>query len=380
MARGTNKPEAEAGADGSVRIAAGVLAKAMKHAAGVVESRNTIPILSNVLLRAEGDTLELASSDLDVEFRQRLPLEKPGAIATTVDARRLAALCTSVAADAAMTLEMDGPRLVVKAGRSRWTLPALPAADFPQMAFDADGAARLTVEPANRLGEALGRVVWAVSTELIKPYLHGPLLHAEQGRAVLAACDGFVLVRAEIGVEHPADAPEVILGPKFCRLLQGLAEGEKGPAQLAWDAGKIRAEIGDRVVVAKHIEGTFPDYRRLLPGESVRVVVEPESLRAALRRTMLVAAAKSRGVKIERGAVGLVLSVTDPDGGAACEEVPADAEGAFTTGFNGRYLDRMLEAIGGDSVEIHQADPGCPALVRRVVPDGAIGVVMPMRV
>lgn len=378
MARGANKPDANA--TGSVRIAAGELVKAMKHAAAVVESRNTIPILSNVLLRAEGDTIELASSDLDVEFRQRLPLETPGAIATTVDARRLAALCASVAADAAMTLEMDGPRLVVKAGRSRWTLPALPAGDFPLMEFDADAAARLTVEPASRLGETLGRVLWAASTEETRYYLNGLFLHPEAGRTALVATDGYVLVRAEIGIEHPADAPEVILARKFCRLLLALAEGVKGPAHLAWDTGKIRAEIGDQVLLAKHIHGTFPDYRRVIPGESERVIVEPESLRAALRRTMLVAAQKTSCVKLEREEGKLVLSVTDPDGGAANEEVPAEAESRFASGFNGRFLDRMLEAIGGDSVEIHQADPCSPALVRRVVPDGVSGVVMPMRV
>lgn len=364
---------------GTVTVEAKALAGAMKHAAAVIESRNTIPILSNVRLTAAAGAMEIVTSDLDVEFRQKLPVGGTAELATTVDARRLAALASAADSGEHITLSMDDTRrLVVKSGRSRWTLPTLPADDFPVLHFEG-GEAALTV-PGKDLAAAIGRVIWALNTEMHRQYLHGPLLHAEGGKAALVGCQGNYMVRVVMETEHPAGAPEVILGPKFCRALQALAADNKAAVTLTWDAAKARLEIGNVTLTGKMIDGIYPDYRRVIPPEGSRVVVDPATLRGAIRRVGLVASEKTRAVKIVRDDSKLTLSVTSPEGGTAREEVPADAEVGHEAGFNARFLEQMLDAIGGDSVEIHQTDAGSPALIRRVVPDGAIGVVMPMRI
>lgn len=360
---------------GVIVVEAGVLARAMKHAAGVVEARNTLPILANVRLTASDEGLEVVASDLDVEFRQVVPLVSGGALATTVEAARLSALAGAVEGGAQIALALEDKRLVVKSGRSRWTLPVLPAEDFPVLPFEGEHAASVAIEPASALARAIGRTLWAASTEVTRPWLTGALLHAEGGRTALVGTDGNVLVRVVLDREHPADAPEVILGPKFCRQLQALTDETAGPAELAWDTRKIRARIGPITLTGKMIEGTFPNYRLAIPPEGERVIVDPATLRAAARRVMLVSSEKTRVVRMERAAGKLVLSHSSPDSGAGLEDVPADAEPGPTSGFQLPYLDRMLEAIGGEGVEIHHNAENRFSLVRRVVPDGSIGVL-----
>lgn len=370
MARGT---DAKAG----VTIEAGVLAKAMKHAAAVVASANTIPILANVRLTAEGDALEIVTSDLDVEYRQRLPLTEPGALATTVDARRLAMLASAVAATAPLTLELEGSRLTVKAGRSRWQLPVLPTTDFPVMPFD-DATVPAPMD-SKWLAQAIARCAPSVGTEKTRDYLNGTFFNADDGKLRLTSTDGHRGMSVDTGIGWPDDAPEVIVGPKLLRIVQALAE--EGAIALAWDRGKMRAVAGEVTVTGKTIDGTFPDYRRVWPqDEPAPVRVDPGNLRAAIRRVALVASEKTRAVKLE-WCDGLIrLSVASPEGGTACEEIPAECVAGFETGFNAQYLEAMGEAIGGETIEIHHHDAGSVAKFVRVPRDGACGVVMPMRV
>lgn len=360
-----------------ITIEAGVLAKAMKHAAAVVETRNTIPVLSNVRLIASGETLEVTSSDLDVEFRQVLQLSTVGSLATTVAAGRFASLAAAVEEGAQIGLKIEGEQLTVSSGRSRWRMPVLPADDFPMLEF-AEEAPSFTV-PAEALATTIGRVEWAVSTEVTKHYLHGPLLHPVEGKAALAGSDGNVLVLVPLGVAYPADAPEVILGPKFIRALQRLASEVGGDVEIAWDDRKVRARVGTATLTGKVIDGTFPDYRRIIPPPLEQpLVLQPEQLRAALRRVSLMADGKTRAVTFEREDGKVTVGAQTFEGGSGTEEIPVEGPGAERTSFNGQYLDRLVEAIGGDTIIFHQAAPRAGVRIERTVSDGAVALLMPM--
>ncbi|MGX7896871.1 DNA polymerase III subunit beta [Tsuneonella sp. HG222] len=362
-----------------VTVAAKALADAMKHAAAVVEGRNTIPILANVRLVADGATLSLTTSNLDVEFTRDLALTAPAVLETTVDARKLALLAGAAEKGAQISLrDEEGKRLIVTTGRSRWVLPSLPITDFP-MISPGDLPAQVSVG-GSVLAAGLRRVLPFVGVEEHRPYLHGPLLNPEGGQVRLASTNGNCLMAAPVAVAWPDGAPEVILGPKWCRIAEALAGEADGEVTLEWGERIARLTSGGVVLTGKVLSGQFPDYRRVIPPEGDRVVCEPALLSAAAKRVSLVANEKTRAVKVDRAQGKLTLSVTSPEGGTASEELPADCGAGHAAGFNAAFLDTMLAAIGGDTIEIHHADPGAPALFRRAVSDGAVGVVMPMRV
>lgn len=362
-----------------VKVAAGDLAKAMRLAAQVVEKRGTIPILANVLIEVDGNGLTLTATDLDLQFRQAIPAAGDGAFALTVPADKLGAIAGALAKDASLTLTPgEAGRITLTSGRSRWVLATLPREDFPL--FDGPKAtAQLTVA-AGDLATLINRVLPFRSTEQTRYYLNGPLLHGEAGKVTLAASDGHRLMRAPMEADWPQDAPEIILAPKACKLLAMLGE-EAGDIRLDWDDKRIAAAIGRVSVVAKAIDGIFPDYRRVIGIASDKpMLVDPEDLRAALARLLVAGDLKTHAVSIDPVADGVALSVQASDNlSNACEEVPCEPGAMPATAFNARYLQEILAALGGDTVEFHMVDPTAPMRIVRKVDDGAIATVMPMR-
>jgi DNA polymerase III subunit beta len=360
-----------------VTVAAGDLAKAMKLAAQVVEKRNTIPILSNVLIEVEGDCLTLTATDMDLQFRQDIPAAGTGAFAVTVPAHRLAAVASTLRADASLTMTpSDGNRITLTASRSRWVLATLPRADFPLMPGPkVEG--EIVASPADFAG-VVARVLPFRCTEPTRYYINGPLLHGEDGKVALVAVDGYRLMRVPLAVDWPEDAPEVILAPKACRVLAMLG-GEKADLRLAWDGARISAVVGRIAIIAKVIDGTFPDYRRVI-GIAVDnpLRVDPEVLRGALSRLLIAGDQRDSGVLIDPTADGITLSMKSDDTLAdASEEVLCEVGDQPATKFNARYLQEILSAVGGDTIEIHMADGCAPSRINRVVPDGSIATVMP---
>lgn len=346
-----------------IEIEAKALAGAMKAAAGVVEARNTIPILANVRLAARGDTLDLLATDLDIELRQQVPLAQPGELSTTVDTHRLAAIAAAAEPGARIALDLDGARLTLRSGRSRWTLPTLPFEDFPELPWSGEGSHRATMD-GKALASAIERTAWSMSDEELRYYLCGIFLNAEMGRMRLTATNGHTLACVDTLVEWPEGAPEIILPRRLTAALARLA-GEHREIALEWDQHKLRAVAGAVTLTGKSIDGIFPDYRWVIPpAADDPVMVSPVALRAALRRAALVCSGKTRAVKVKTGADQLAISASDPDAGSGCEEVPASCRPGHQSGFNASYLAGALSAIGGDSVELHQADAGSPALLR----------------
>ena len=366
------------------------LLRCLSHVQSVVERRNTIPILSNVLIEAStGGAVKVMATDLDlqvVETMSAASVESPGAI--TVSAHLLFDIARKLPDGSQVSLETADNRMTVKAGRSRFSLPTLPRDDFPVIV---EGDLPTSFEIAARtLAELIDRTRFAISTEETRYYLNGIFLHvSDEDRPVLkaAATDGHRLARYTI--ERPEGAegmPDVIVPRKaVAELRKLLEESLDGNVLVDLSASKVRFTLGGEggvVLTSKLIDGTFPDYSRVIPtGNDKLLRLDPKSFYEGVDRVATIATEKTRAVKMGLEHDKVTLSVTSPDNGTAAEEVSAEysAEG-FEIGFNANYLKDILSQIDSDTVELHLADAGAPTLIRRDDKSPALYVLMPMRV
>jgi DNA polymerase-3 subunit beta len=366
------------------------LLRCLSHVQSVVERRNTIPILSNVLLEASGDgTLRITATDLDlqvVETMAAVSVDDGGAI--TVSAHLLFDIARKLPEGSQVSLETAENRLTVKAGRSRFQLPTLPRDDFPVIV---EGDLPTSFElPARQLAELIDRTRFAISTEETRYYLNGIFLHvAEEDTPVLkaAATDGHRLARFTLARPEGAQGmPDVIVPRKAVgELRKLLEEASEGSVQIDLSASKIRFTLGGEggvVLTSKLIDGTFPDYTRVIPtGNDKLLRLDPKSFYDGVDRVATIATEKTRAVKMGVDKDKVTLSVTSPDNGTAAEELAGDyASDPLEIGFNANYLKDILHQIDGDTVELHLADPGAPTLIRQDEKSPALYVLMPMRV
>jgi DNA polymerase III subunit beta len=366
------------------------LLRCLSHVQSVVERRNTIPILSNVLIEASADgRVRIMATDLDLQVTESLDaasVETAGAI--TVQAHLLFDIARKLPDGSQVSLETADNRMAVKAGRSRFSLPTLPRDDFPVIV---EGDLPTSFElPARLLAELIDRTRFAISTEETRYYLNGIFLHvSDDDQPVLraAATDGHRLARFTLPrPEGAAGMPDVIVPRKAVGELRKLLEESlDGNVQVDLSASKIRFTLGGEggvVLTSKLIDGTFPDYSRVIPtGNDKLLKLDPKSFYEGVDRVATIATEKTRAVKMGLEQDKVTLSVTSPDNGTAAEEVPADYRSdAFEIGFNANYLKDILHQIEGDTVELHLADPGAPTLIRQDEKSAALYVLMPMRV
>ena len=366
------------------------LLRCLSHVQSVVERRNTIPILSNVLIEASADGLvKIMATDLDlqvVESLDAVSVEAAGAI--TVSAHLLFDIARKLPDGSQVSFETADNRMTVKAGRSRFQLPTLPRDDFP-MIVEGDLPTSFEI-PAKTLAELIDRTRFAISTEETRYYLNGIFLHvSDEDKPVLkaAATDGHRLARFTL--PRPAGAegmPDVIVPRKAVGELRKLLEESlDGNVEVDLSASKIRFTLGGEggvVLTSKLIDGTFPDYSRVIPtGNDKLLKLDPKSFYEGVDRVATIATERTRAVKMALDGDKVTLSVTSPDNGTAAEEVPADYKSeALEIGFNANYLKDILAQIDGDTVELHLADPGAPTLIRQSDKSPALYVLMPMRV
>ena len=366
------------------------LLRSLSHVQSVVERRNTIPILSNVLIDAdEGGGVKVMATDLDlqvVETMTAASVESGGAI--TVSAHLLFDIARKLPDGSQVSLETSENRMVVKAGRSRFQLPTLPKDDFPVIV---EGELPTSFElPARELAELIDRTRFAISTEETRYYLNGIFLHvSDEQRPVLkaAATDGHRLARYTIDrPEGAAGMPDVIVPRKAVgELRKLLEEALDSNVQIDLSASKIRFALGGEggvVLTSKLIDGTFPDYSRVIPtGNDKLLKLDPKSFYEGVDRVATIATEKTRAVKMGLDADKVTLSVTSPDNGTAAEEIAAEYKSdGFEIGFNANYLKDILSQIDSDIVELHLADAGAPTLIRKDENSPALYVLMPMRV
>jgi DNA polymerase-3 subunit beta len=370
-----------------VMIERAALLKAMSRAQGVVERKNTIPILANVLLEAEGEQLSLRATDLDIEIIETLPARIEQAGTTTVAAHLLHDIVRKLPEGAELTLktEPEKAQLDVRAGRSRFNLATLPREDFPVMAsseYDCSYSAQ-----APMLRRLFDKSKFAVSTEETRYYLNGVYLHPaeREGAPVLraVATDGHRLARVDAELPAGAEkAADVIVPRKTVGELRKLLDDDETEVAVSVSPTKIRFAANGLVLTSKVIDGTFPDYARVIPTQNEkRLEVDAAEFAAAVDRVATVSMERSRTVKLAMADDVLTLSVNAPDSGSAAEElVVAYQDEPLEIGFNARYLLEIAGQIDRENAVFLFADPGAPTLVREGEDDTAIYVVMPMRV
>jgi len=361
------------------------LLKGLGHVHSVVERRNTIPILSNVLIEAEeGGGLRLMATDLDLQINETVEADvgEPGA--TTVPAHTLFDIVRKMPEGSQVELIAAEGRMQVNAGRARFTLSTLPRDDFPVIA-EGDLPTRFEL-PAATLRQIIDKTRFAISTEETRYYLNGIYLHvSDDAQPVLkaAATDGHRLARVTVpGPQGAEKMPGVIIPRKCVAELRKLLDELDGTVELSLSDSKIRFGLGNAVLTSKLIDGTFPDYSRVIPTANDKLLrLDPRSLEEGVDRVSTIASERTRAVKLSLDRDRVTLSVTSPENGTASEEVSADygADG-IEIGFNARYLLDILGQIEGDVMEVHLADAAAPTLLRENDKAPALYVLMPMRV
>jgi DNA polymerase-3 subunit beta len=370
-----------------ISIERSALLKAVALAQSVVERRNTIPILANVLIEAEGATASFRATDLELEAVHRTPATvlRPGA--TTVAAVTLHEIARKLPDGVLITLAEDAPagRLVVSAGRSTFQLPTRPREDFPVMA-SADYAVNFSI-PAGQLRRLFDKSKFAISTEETRYYLLGVYFHvasAEGGRVLRAvATDGHRLARIDAPLPPGAEGmPGVIVPRKAVHELRRLLDDDAAPIAISVSEAKVRFATPEMTLTSRVIEGTFPDYARVIPTANPRrLEVDAAEFAQAVDRVATVASDRSRAVKLVLEQDRLVLSVNSPDAGAAEEELAvAYSDDRLEIGFNARYLLEIAGQVERENAVFLFNSPGDPTLMREGSDNSAVYVVMPMRV
>jgi len=355
------------------------LLRCLSHVQSVVERRNTIPILSNVLISGRGDQLSLTATDLEVELvaRANVNLQQAGEI--TVPGRKFLDIIRALPDKASVTVSVEGERAIVKSGKSRFTLTTLPASDFPTIE-DIRAQQTLNVDQVT-LRRLLDKTHFSMAQQDVRYYLNGMLLEVAGNVLRTVATDGHRLAFCETALEPPSSAAQQVIVPRKGVLeLQRLVGGE-GSVELAIGTNHIRAQIGDIRFTSKLIDGRFPEYGRVIPTDPPKKVqADRELLRAALQRAAILSNEKYRGIRLALRPNVLVLQAHNPEQEEAEEELEVAYQGdEVEIGFNVNYLLDALAAVDGGEVAIGLTDANNSCLLTSPGVQTTKYVVMPMR-
>jgi len=371
-----------------ITIDRAALLKPLAHVQSVVERRNTIPILANVLLKADDGRVSMTATDMDMDVVESVACSIGQAGAATVPALTLYEIVRKLpdGAEVELTVAGDSGRMAIRAGRSNFSLPTLPVEEFPALSGD-----ELTTNFVLSAADAktlIDRTRFAISTEETRYYLNGIYLHETQanGMAVLraVATDGHRLARVQMPLpEGAAGMPSVIVPRKAVTEIRKLIDETDGDVQVGLSENKLRCAFADTVMTTKLIDGTFPDYERVIPAGNDKVMrVDCGSFKKAVDRVATISTEKSRSVKLSLGNGTLTLSANSPDNAQATEEVDVEYGAAsMEIGFNSRYLLDIADQVDDSGKAVFQmADAASPTIVTDEADDGALYVLMPMRV
>jgi DNA polymerase-3 subunit beta len=363
-----------------ITIDRGPLLRVLNHVQAVVERRNTVPILSNVMLDAQGDDLNVTATDLDLQINEKTPASVAQAGRLTVSAHTLFDIIRKLPDGSQVELSTDGDRLLVVGGRARFRLPILPAEDFPEI-NPGELPTRFEME-AEELSRMLARARYAISSEETRYYLMGIYFHTSGDELLAVSTDGHRLARVSNGKPDESGEFEGIIIPRKCvgEVLKIVDEVE-GKVVVEMSATKVRFTLGDAILTSKVIDGTFPDYNRVIPKSNDKVVtVDASSLAESIDRVSTIVTERTRAVKVELAKDKLILTVTSPEHGRAQEEVAVGYDGdSLEIGFNARYFLDVLNQNKGQVIEIACNGPADPVLIRPKSGGGDLSVIMPMR-
>jgi DNA polymerase-3 subunit beta len=363
------------------------LMRALSHVQSVVERRNTIPILSNVRLDARDGMLTLTATDMDLEIKESVAAGVEAEGATTVPAHTCHDIVRKLPDDAKidLTLEPGGGMMTVTAGRSKFKLSCLPVSDFPELG---SGDMDVSFEIASAdLRDLVDRTRFAMSNDETRYYLNGAYFHAAKanGVAVLrtVATDGHRLAQHEMPLpEGASNMPGVIIPRKAVAEVRKLAEEAAAPITISISENKIRFAFDHIVMTSKLIDGTFPDYQKVIPQGNDKIVeVNPKLFTSAIDRVSTISNEKTRAVKLAIDGATMTLSAQSPDSGSATEDIEISNDNtALEIGFNSKYLLDITAQIEGDGCRMTLADAGGPTIIQDTSDGSALYVLMPLRV
>jgi DNA polymerase-3 subunit beta len=362
------------------------LLKSLSHVQSVVERRNTIPILANVLIRVTAKDMSLIATDMEIEINESIDAQISKTGAVTAPAHTLYEIVRKLPDGAEVEINAaSANQLTLTSGRSNFKLGCLPVEDFPVMP---DGDLKHTFRlSAADLRALIDRSRFAISTEETRYYLNGIYLHAAKNKKLdvlrAVATDGHRLARVEMPApEGAVGIPGVILPRKTVGEVRKLIDESDGEIEIALSETKVRFTFGGVVITSKLIDGTFPDYERVIPsGNDKMLQVDTRVFAAAVDRVATISSEKSRAIKISVAPGHIVLTANSPEAGSATEELEAEYDGALLDiGFNAGYLLDILRQVEGDGARFMLADAAAPAIIQDVSDASALYVLMPMRV
>ena len=355
---------------------------ALQSVAGIVERRQTLPILGNVLVRKTGTQLQFTTSDLEIQIRTNVELDgDAGDFATTVAARKLIDILRSMPSDQTVVLESNQNKLLFKGGKSRFSLQTMAAEDFPLVQESAQFGPAFSL-PQRTLKELLQQVSFAMAVHDIRYYLNGILFVADGKQLSLVATDGHRLAFASSTLDNEVPRQEVILPRKTVLELQRLLSDKEGSLELQFANNQARFRFDHMEFVTKLVEGKFPDYNRVIPkGHRNNLTLGRQALLSCLQRTAILTSDKFKGVRLNLEPGTLRVASTNAEQEEAVDELDIDYGGdAIEIGFNVTYIIDVLSNMGQDMVRIDLADGNSSALITIPENDNFKYVVMPMRI
>ena len=355
---------------------------ALQSVAGIVERRHTLPILANVLLRKTGSQVQLTTSDLEIQIRTNAELAgDEGNFATTLGARKLIDILRTMPADQTVSLENTGGKLILKGGKSRFTLQSMPAEDFPLVQESPSFGPVFSV-PQKTLKSLVSQVSFSMAVHDIRYYLNGILFVAEGKQLSLVATDGHRLAFSSATLDVDVPKQEVILPRKTVLELQRLLSDKDGAIEMQFAANQARFSFDGMEFVTKLVEGKFPDYNRVIPKNHKNIVTLGRvPLLASLQRTAIMTSDKFKGVRLNLEPGTLRVASSNAELEEAVDELDIDYGGdAIEIGFNVTYLIDALQNMSQDMVRIELSDGNSSALVTNPEDNAFKYVVMPMRI
>lgn len=361
-------------------IARETLLKPLQVVGGVVEKRQTLPVLSNVLLQLTGSKLTLTGTDLEVELKATVELESDTSGEITLPARKFMDICRSLPEGAMLDIAVEDGRALIRSGRSRFTLSILPATEFPNTDVVKD-AIRFEVKPSALKG-LIDRTQFCMANQDVRYYLNGLLFEIGGGSLRAVATDGHRLAIADVESDVALNEKHQVIIPRKAVLELSKLLGDGGEiSALAIGGNQIQVTNGDITLTSKLIDGRFPDYERVIPAKAEKVVIaDREVLRQSLARASILSNEKYRGVRLALEQNRLRAVVNNPEQEEAEEEIEVQYSGAeFEIGFNVSYLVDALNAIHLDEVEMSMNDPNSSCLLQGIGDSSSRYVIMPMR-
>jgi DNA polymerase-3 subunit beta len=364
------------------KIAREKILKPLQHLAGVVERRQTLPVLANVLMVLDGDRLSITGTDTEVELVANLTLDQqyPGG-QTTIPAKKLLDICKSLPDSGVIDFEQEENRVLIKCGRSKFSLATLPAVEFPSL-DDKKTSVQFSIRQGY-LKELIDKTSFAMAQQDVRFYLNGMLLEVSQNRLRAVATDGhrLALGNRDILFDSADGLTQAIVPRKGITELARLFNDDDKDVVISLSGNHLRAETEDFRFTSKLIDAKYPDYERVLPKHGDKTIIaDKDSLKQCFARVSILSNEKYRGVRLRFESGSLTAAANNPEQEEAEESIAIDYAGAnLEIGFNVNYLLDVLSVVKSESVSINLMDTNSSALIKETVDDSTLYVVMPMR-